>query len=250
SARRARRHFRHRTRRLHRARACSGASGRAGLLRGAGTARLSHAQAAAGGKEESQRLNETAVPKRKAAKPLRGETLLIELLTEELPPRSLARLADAFGDAVFDGLKAQYFLSERSRVETFATPRRLAARVSDVLAVQPDRIIERKGPAVASAIDTAGKPTPALLGFARSCGVDPGKLERHKDDRASISSIAPSKRASRSRGIYPCWSKPRSRNFRSRSSCAGARARSSSCARCTARSCCTVRKSSPAPFSG
>jgi len=123
------------------------------------------------------------VPKRKAAKPLRGETLLIELLTEELPPRSLARLADAFGDAVFDGLKAQYFLSERSRVETFATPRRLAARVSDVLAVQPDRIIERKGPAVASAIDTAGKPTPALLGFARSCGVDPGKLERHKDDK-------------------------------------------------------------------
>ena len=74
--------------------------------------------------------------------------LLIEVLTEELPPKSLRRLSEAFGEAVSDGLNALGLLAPDSRGETFATPRRLAVRVSAVPERQPDRIVERRGPAV------------------------------------------------------------------------------------------------------
>ena len=56
----------------------------------------------------------------------------------------------------------------------YATPRRLAVLISSVLEKQPDRLVERKGPACATALDAAGRPTPALIGFAKSCGVCSG----------------------------------------------------------------------------
>ena len=112
-----------------------------------------------------------------------AQSLLIELLTEELPPRSLRRIAGAFAAGINEGLRAQHFLDGESAVETFATPRRLAVRVSGVLPRQPDRLVDRKGPPASAALDAEGRPTPALLGFARSCGTDVSRLKRHKDAR-------------------------------------------------------------------
>ena len=121
--------------------------------------------------------------KKPTAKAPKGEGLLIELLTEELPPKSLKRLSDAFAGGIVEGLKEKHFIGADAKAEPFATPRRLALRISHVLAKQPDRTVERKGPSVQAGFDAQGKPTPALQGFARSCGVDVAKLERRKDDK-------------------------------------------------------------------
>jgi len=110
------------------------------------------------------------------------EPLLVELLTEELPPKSLKRLSVAFADAITDYLKDKGFI-DHNDFEEFATPRRLAVMVPRVLDKQLDRIVERKGPAVATALDAAGRPTPALIGFAKSCGVEPAKLEKVSGDK-------------------------------------------------------------------
>ena len=109
--------------------------------------------------------------------------LLVELLTEELPPKALARLMEAFSRGIFEGLKEKNFLAGAAESRPYATPRRLAVVISDVLDKQPDRVVERKGPAVATALDAAGNPTPALLGFAKSCGVDVAKLARRPGDK-------------------------------------------------------------------
>lgn len=109
--------------------------------------------------------------------------LLVELLTEELPPKSLVRLAEAFAHHLFEGLHEKGYAPADAEVRPFATARRLAVRVSGVLARQPDRWIERRGPAAAHALDAAGRPTAALLGFARSCGVAPDQLERQVTDK-------------------------------------------------------------------
>jgi glycyl-tRNA synthetase beta chain len=109
--------------------------------------------------------------------------LLVELLTEELPPRALARLMEAFSRGIFEGLKEKNFLAGAAESRPYATPRRLAVVISDVLDKQPDRVLERKGPAVTAGLDAAGNPTPALLGFAKSCGVDVAKLARRPGDK-------------------------------------------------------------------
>jgi len=130
------------------------------------------------------------MPKRKAVKAPKAESLLIELLTEELPPKSLKRLSEAFAKGVVAGLREQHFIGADAEVESFATPRRLAVRVSDVLA-QADRVIEHKGPSVQTGLDADGKPTPALLGFSRSRGVDVEKLERRKVEELMGATLVP-----------------------------------------------------------
>jgi glycyl-tRNA synthetase beta chain len=112
-----------------------------------------------------------------------GALLLVELLTEELPPKALLRLMEAFSKNVFEGLREKNFLAGGAESQPYATPRRLAVLISNVLDKQPDRVVERKGPAVATALDAAGNPTPALLGFAKSCGVDVAKLARRPGDK-------------------------------------------------------------------
>jgi glycyl-tRNA synthetase beta chain len=102
--------------------------------------------------------------------------LLVEIGTEELPPKSLRTLSEAFGAAVCERLEAKSL--GKHEYSVYATPRRLAVLVSDVPANQPDRDIERRGPALDAAFDADGKPTKAAEGFARSCGVDVGHLER------------------------------------------------------------------------
>ncbi len=102
--------------------------------------------------------------------------LLVEIGTEELPPKSLRTLSEAFGAAVCGRLEAK--ILGKHEYSVYATPRRLAVLVSDVPANQPDRDIQRRGPALDAAFDVDGNPTKAAEGFARSCGVDVDHLER------------------------------------------------------------------------
>ncbi len=102
--------------------------------------------------------------------------LLVEIGTEELPPRGLRRLSEAFASALCERLKASGL--SHGEVATFATPRRIAAIITKVPASQPNRELTRRGPSLDAAFDAQGKPTKAALGFARSCGVAVDKLER------------------------------------------------------------------------
>jgi glycyl-tRNA synthetase beta chain len=101
---------------------------------------------------------------------------LVEIGTEELPPRSLVGLADAFAAGIGRGLDEAGLA--HAAVERFATPRRLAVRVRRLADRQPDRQIERRGPPLATAFDAQGTPTQAALAFARSCGVEVAALAR------------------------------------------------------------------------
>lgn len=102
------------------------------------------------------------------------DDLLIEIHTEELPPKSLLKLADAFHTLLIERLQKAELAFDESRF--FASPRRLAVLVNKLAAKQPDQSIERKGPAYQAAFDAAGNPTPACVGFAKSCGVMPADL--------------------------------------------------------------------------
>ena len=113
-----------------------------------------------------------------------NDTVLIELRSEELPPKSLRQLSEAFADSVFAALKAQQFTADHSVCTPYATPRRLALSITGVAAHQPDRILERKGPALGSALDATGKPTPALAGFMRSAGVSFEQLHKTADGKS------------------------------------------------------------------
>ncbi|MGN6262691.1 MAG: glycine--tRNA ligase subunit beta [Ralstonia sp.] len=118
-------------------------------------------------------------------------TLLIELLTEELPPKALARLGEAFARGLFDGLSAQGLLEEGAAVEGFATPRRLAASITGVRRTAPDRELREKVLPVTVAFDAEGKPAAPLVkklaALAKTVGVDaiaPELLERAPDGKA------------------------------------------------------------------
>jgi glycyl-tRNA synthetase beta chain len=108
---------------------------------------------------------------------------LVEIGTEELPPKSLLALADAFAAGIERGL-AEAGLAHGA-VERFATPRRLAVRVRRLAAKQADRKIEKRGPPVGAAFDPQGAPTQAALAFARSCGVEVGALGRLETPKGS-----------------------------------------------------------------
>lgn len=110
-----------------------------------------------------------------------ANTLLIELGTEELPPKALKKLSAAFTQGIVDGLKKAGF--EIDDFQSFAAPRRLAVLIKDVASSQPDREVERKGPNLKAAYDAEGNPTKAVLGFARSCGVDIDALQQQKTDK-------------------------------------------------------------------
>src|SRR5512134_3045251 len=100
-----------------------------------------------------------------------ARTLLVELLTEELPPRSLGALANAFESALASALREDGFLSGKSAARSFATPRRLAVSITDVHEKSPDRQVELIGPSVKA-------PPQAVAGFARKNGVSVADLAR------------------------------------------------------------------------
>lgn len=112
------------------------------------------------------------------------DALLIELLTEELPPKSLRVLGNRFAEGIYRRLKDMSFVAPDAPFKAYATPRRLGVLVESVRGEQPEQPIERKGPAVSAGIGADGKPTKALEGFARSCGVAVGELQRMHDGKA------------------------------------------------------------------
>ncbi len=109
--------------------------------------------------------------------------LLIELGTEELPPKALKKLSSAFTSGIVAGLCDKKL--NVGEVKSFATPRRLAVLIKDVPIKQEDQQIERKGPAVQVALDADGNPSKAILGFARSCGVEFEELEKLETNKGS-----------------------------------------------------------------
>jgi len=112
-------------------------------------------------------------------------TLLIELGTEELPPKALKKLSDAFTAELLNGLVEAQLIEKAGAdlAKPYASPRRLALSVPNVIAAQPDQSIERRGPAVQAAFKDDGSATPAAMGFAKSCGVEVENLERLKTDK-------------------------------------------------------------------
>jgi glycyl-tRNA synthetase beta chain len=107
--------------------------------------------------------------------------LLIEIGTEELPPKSLKKLATAFKEEVIKSLNEEEL--KFSDAYWYATPRRLSILINDLEVTQEDKEQQRRGPAVAAAYDDEGKPTRATEGFARSCGVEVDQLERLETDK-------------------------------------------------------------------
>jgi glycyl-tRNA synthetase beta chain len=116
-----------------------------------------------------------------------NQTLLVELQTEELPPKALVKLGAAFATGIANGLKARGFLDEGSVVTPYATPRRLAVSITEVRATSPDKSIREKVLPVSVALDKEGKPSAPLakklaaLGFP-DLSID--DLERAQDGKA------------------------------------------------------------------
>ena len=104
------------------------------------------------------------------------ETLLIEIGTEELPPKAIKKLGESFASSILEQLEQSGFSYTASKA--YFTPRRLAVMVEKLSATQPDQVIERKGPTLKAAYDNNGKPTKAALGFAKSCSVTIDELEQ------------------------------------------------------------------------
>lgn len=108
---------------------------------------------------------------------------MVEIGTEELPPKALLKLSQAFRDGIRAGLEKAELGHEG--IEAFASPRRLAVRVRHLILTQPDKQVERRGPALNAAFDAEGKPTKAAQGFARSCGTKVEALERLETDKGT-----------------------------------------------------------------
>lgn len=105
-------------------------------------------------------------------------TLLIELLTEELPPKALSRLGECFSAQIHAGLAARKLLTAGDQYQWFATPRRLAILVPGVLAVAPDARVSEKIMPVGVALDAAGQPTQALLKKLEAKGIPVSEIAR------------------------------------------------------------------------
>ena len=109
--------------------------------------------------------------------------LLIELGTEELPPKALSKLINAFEIGIEQDLREAKLGFEQ--IQAYAAPRRLAVVVDGLATKQQDQLIERRGPALSAAFDDQGQPTKAVQGFARSCGVEVDALETLETDKGA-----------------------------------------------------------------
>jgi len=109
--------------------------------------------------------------------------LLIEIGTEELPPKALLKLSNAFCDNLSEELK-QAELSF-NHIQSYATPRRLALLITDLEEQQQDKTIDRRGPPLQAAFDENGDPTKAALGFADSCGINIDDVEKIETEKGA-----------------------------------------------------------------
>jgi glycyl-tRNA synthetase beta chain len=120
-----------------------------------------------------------------------NQTLLVELLTEELPPKALAKLGEAFANGIFNGLQTRGFLTSDSVATAYATPRRLAVSISQVRASSPDKSIREKVLPVSVALDANGNPSApltkklaALATLSNAGEIKLADLERAVDGKA------------------------------------------------------------------
>ncbi|MDP2247342.1 MAG: glycine--tRNA ligase subunit beta [Nitrosomonadales bacterium] len=118
-----------------------------------------------------------------------SKNLLVELFVEELPPKALKKLGEAFSSALYESLKAQGLTADTSKVTSFASPRRLAAHISDVSAKAADKQVAQKLMPASVGLDTDGKATPALAKKLAALGVDESavsQLRKEHDGKADI----------------------------------------------------------------
>ena len=116
-----------------------------------------------------------------------SQNLLVELFVEELPPKSLKKLGDAFAEVLASSLKAQGLAPDNSTATAYATPRRLAVHVTDVALQAADKSVSQKLMPVAVGLDASEQPTPALLKKLAALGADASvvaKLKRAPDGKA------------------------------------------------------------------
>ena len=105
-----------------------------------------------------------------------AQDFLVELGTEELPPKALNTLADAFLAGIEKGLQAAGLTYSAKQV--YGAPRRLAVLITELSTQQPDRSVNLDGPPRQAAFDAEGNPTQAALGFAKKCGVDLSEIDQ------------------------------------------------------------------------
>src|SRR5437764_628622 len=98
--------------------------------------------------------------------------LLLELFVEELPPKALKKLGDAFAGVLLEQLKAQGLATSGSKLTSYASPRRLAAHITGVAAQAADKAVSQKLMPVSVGLDASGNATPALLKKLQALGAD------------------------------------------------------------------------------
>ena len=115
--------------------------------------------------------------------------LLVELLVEELPPKALSKLGQAFAHGIFSQLQSQGLLAEAAQIKSFASPRRLAVHIDKVLAQAPARQVQHKLMPVSVGLDAQGQATPALLKKLGALGFDAAvvaQLQRAGEGKAEV----------------------------------------------------------------
>lgn len=127
--------------------------------------------------------------------------LLIEIGTEELPPKTLNKLSAALTAHLCKSLKEAGI--EHSDVKSYSSPRRLAVLASDVAAFQADQHVEKRGPAIKAAFDAEGNPSRAAMGFAKSCGVEFDQLKQIETDKGAYLNFSETKQGLAAKALLP-----------------------------------------------
>ncbi|CAH9016923.1 glycine--tRNA ligase subunit beta [Candidatus Nitrosacidococcus sp. I8] len=126
--------------------------------------------------------------------------LLVEIGTEELPPKSLLKFSEELASAL--GKKLQEAKLSYEEIKNYGSPRRLAVLVKNLAVSQPDWILERRGPVLAAAFKN-NQPTPAAQGFAQSCGVAVNDLEQLKNEKGTWLIYRKSQKGSATQALFP-----------------------------------------------
>jgi glycyl-tRNA synthetase beta chain len=127
--------------------------------------------------------------------------LLFELGSEELPPKTLLKLSNALLNNIVDGLNAAELGFTASKA--YATPRRLAVLIENLATAQPDKTVEKRGPAIQAAFTPDGSPSKATLGFAASCNTTFDQLERLKTDKGEWLSFTQAVKGQATENLIP-----------------------------------------------
>ncbi|TAL52577.1 MAG: glycine--tRNA ligase subunit beta [Methylovulum sp.] len=127
--------------------------------------------------------------------------LLFELGSEELPPKTLLKLSKSLLDNITAGLNAAGLNFTAGKA--YATPRRLAVLIENLATAQPDKTVEKRGPAIQAAFAPDGTPSKAALGFATSCGTTFDQLERLKTDKGEWLSFTQAVKGQATEEIIP-----------------------------------------------